>query len=105
MALDLSDTLVVGITATALFDLAEADSVFRQNYQESPATAVQDYRNYMLAREDNPLDDGTGMPLVEALLKLNKYQPEGEAPLIEVVVMSRNSPEGIGNLTPLSEKN
>jgi 5'-nucleotidase len=47
----------------------------------------------MLEREDDALEDGTGMPLVKALLDLNKYQPEGEAPLIEVVVMSRNSPE------------
>jgi 5'-nucleotidase len=39
------------------------------------------------------LEDGTGMPLVRALLDLNKYQPEGEDPLVEVVVMSRNSPE------------
>lgn len=38
------------------------------------------------------LGDGTGMPLVKALLELNKYQLEGEA-LVEVVVMSRNSPE------------
>jgi 5'-nucleotidase len=29
MAFDLSKTLVVGISATALFDLSEADSVFR----------------------------------------------------------------------------
>ncbi|GEM_PF-4597351 len=38
------------------------------------------------------LGDGIGMPLVKALLELNKYQLEGEA-LVEVVVMSRNSPE------------
>jgi 5'-nucleotidase len=93
MPLDLSDTLVVGITATALFDLSEADSVFRANYEEDKDTAIQKYRDYMLEREDDPLEDGTGMPLVKALLELNKYQPKGEPPLIEVVVMSRNSPE------------
>ena len=47
----------------------------------------------MLDREDEPLSDGTGMPLVKALLDLNKHQAKGEAPLVEVVVMSRNSPE------------
>jgi len=93
MALDLSDTLVVGISATALFDLSEADSVFQSKYKDDKQTAVTEYRNYMLERENDPLDDGTGMPLVKALLELNKFQTKGEAPLIEVVVMSRNSPE------------
>jgi 5'-nucleotidase len=93
VALDLSDTLVIGVTATALFDLSEADSVFRSKYAEDKDTAIQHYREYMLARENEPLSDGTGMPLVKALLDLNRYQPEGEPLLIEVVVMSRNSPE------------
>jgi len=93
MPLDLSDTLVVGISATALFDLGEADAVFRSRYREDKETAMAEYRKYMLERENDPLKDGTGMPLVKALLELNKYQPEGESPLIEVVVMSRNSPE------------
>ena len=61
--------------------------------KKDPATAVAEYRRYMLERENDPLDDGTGMPLVRALLDLNKYQPQDEAPLVEVVVMSRNSPE------------
>lgn len=93
MALDLSDTLVVGVTATALFDLSEADAVFRSKYAEDKDTAIQQYRDYMLAKENQPLADGTGMPLVKALLDLNRYQTPGEPPLIEVVVMSRNSPE------------
>jgi 5'-nucleotidase len=47
----------------------------------------------MLEKENDPLEDGTGMPLVKALLELNKYKNEGDNPLVEVVVMSRNSPE------------
>ncbi len=93
MSLNLSDTLVIGISATALFDLKQADEVFREKYSQDKDTAISEYRKYMLEREDEALDDGTGMPLVKALLELNKYQPEGEAPLVEVVVMSRNSPE------------
>ena len=93
MAMDLSDTLVIGISTTALFNLSEADSVFRSKYKEDRDTAIREYRNYMLERENDHLDNGTGMPLVEALLKLNQYQPEGGPPLVEVVVMSRNSPE------------
>ena len=93
MPINLSDTLVVGISATALFDLQEADKVFKEKFKQDKSTAVKEYREYMLEREDELLNDGTGMPLVKALLELNKYQPEGEPPLIEVVVMSRNSPE------------
>ncbi len=93
MSLSLSDTLVIGISATALFDLKEADDVFRQKYSQDKESAVAEYRKYMLERESQALEDGTGMPLVKALLELNQYQPQGEPPLIEVVVMSRNSPE------------
>jgi len=93
MSLNLSDTLVIGISATALFDLKEADKVFREKYSENKESAIVEYRKYMLERENEPLEDGTGLPLVKALLHLNKYQPVDEPPLIEVVVMSRNSPE------------
>ena len=47
----------------------------------------------MLKHEDDSLGPGTGMPLVEALLKLNEHGKGTESPLVEVVVMSRNSPE------------
>ena len=93
MANNLSDTLVIGISATALFDLKEADMVFREKFNLDKESAIAEYRKYMLEREGEPLKDGTGMPLVKGLLELNKYQPKDEPPLIEVVVMSRNSPE------------
>lgn len=93
MPLDLSDTLVVGITTTALFDMTDSDGVFQAKYKEDKSTAVAHYREYMLQHENEPLAPGTGMPLVQALLALNKFQSEGEGPLVEVVVMSRNSPE------------
>ena len=66
MALDLSDTLVVGISATALFDLTEADTVFRAKYAKDKQTAVVEYRAYMLQHENELLADGTGMPLVRS---------------------------------------
>ena len=93
MALDLSKTLVVGISSTALFDLSEDDRVFRARFAEDPETAVIEYRAYTLLHEDDPLADGTGMPLVKTLLALNKYKKDDAPPLVEVVVMSRNSPE------------
>lgn len=93
MPLDLSESLVIGISATALFDLSEADKIFKEKIDEDPQTAIEEYRKYMLENENEPLQDGTGMPLVKALLNLNKFQKEGEAPIVEVIVMSRNSPE------------
>jgi 5'-nucleotidase len=84
MPLNLSDTLVVGVSSTALFDLAEAEQVFHRG--------IKEYRRYMLEREGTPLEPGTALPLVRALLNLNKHgRPED--PLVEVVVMSKNSPE------------
>ncbi len=107
MGLDLSDTLVIGITATALFDLSEADKVFREKLSEDKDTAIKEYRKFMLEREDEPLHDGTGMPLVKALLNLNKYKKEQDKSiLVEVVVMSRNSPEtGIQVFNNIRKKN
>lgn len=93
MTIDLSDTLVVGISSTALFDLSESDSVFRARFKEDRETAIAEYRAYTRLRENDPLKDGTGMPLVEALLALNQNMREVDTPLVEVVVMSRNSPE------------
>ncbi|MDI9244248.1 5'-nucleotidase [Marinobacter sp. CHS3-4] len=93
MPYDLSDTLVVGISATALFDLSEADAVFRKQLETDREAAIEEYRDYMAARESEPLKPGTGFHLVKALLSLNQFQPSDQAPLVEVVVMSRNSPE------------
>lgn len=93
MPVDLSDTLVVGISSTALYDLSEADRLFRERTSIDRDKGMEEYRNYMLARENEPLAPGTGHPLVRALLKLNQYCKAGEPPLVEVVVMSRNSPE------------
>lgn len=107
MPINLSETLVIGVSATALFDLKEADGVFRAKFAMNKSTAIAEYRQYMLAHEDDPLANGTGMPLVQALLDLNeKYQTAGEAPLVEVVVMSRNSPEtGVRVLQSIRNQN
>ncbi len=93
MSINLSDTLVVGISATALFDLSRADALFRKEYAKNRDTAISQYRKFMLKREDKVLKDGTGMPLVKALLELNRYTKDKDSPMVEVVVMSRNSPE------------
>ena len=93
MPLNLEKTLVIGISATALFDLSESDTLFKTEYIKDPDHAIQTYRDYMLKHENIPLEEGIGFPLVKALLGLNKYQNQGESPLVEVVIMSRNSPD------------
>lgn len=93
MPTDFSQTLVVGISATALFDLAEADKLFEEVREFDPDKAIDEYRRYMVEREDEGLRPGTGFPLVSALLRLNSYQKDNEPPLVEVIVLSRNSPE------------
>jgi 5'-nucleotidase len=93
MALDLSRTLVVGISSTALFDLSAEDHAFRDAEAQDKDAAIVEYRKKMREAEGKPLKPGPGMPVVEALLRLNKHTPNGEPPIVEVVVMSRNSPE------------
>ncbi len=80
------EPLVVGISSSALFDLTEADAVFRTQ-------GIAAYRQHMLATENDALAPGTGFPLVRALLALNQHAPDLERPIAEVIVMSRNSPE------------
>lgn len=105
MSLDLTRTLVVGISSTALFDLEEADRLFRELRQEDPDMAIERYREYMQQREDEPLEPGTGLPLVKALLQLNEETPEGEPPITEVVILSQNSPEtGVRVLNSIRER-
>lgn len=105
MPLDLSNTLVVGISATALFDLGEEDSLFQELSKEDPESAITKYRAQMLEREDMELNAGTGYPLVMSLLKLNRFQKSGEPPLVEIVVLSRNSPEtGLRVLKTIRQK-
>lgn len=83
MPVDFSKILVVGVSSRALFNLEEEEQIFREKN-------IRGFREYQLANEDKLLEKGTAFPLVEALLKLNTHV---EKPIVEVVVMSRNSPE------------
>jgi 5'-nucleotidase len=94
MPIELNETLVVGISATALFDLSESDKIFKEKSKSDPDSAIDEYRKHMLEKENEPLEDGTGMSLVRSLLNLNEHLKEGDnTPIVEVVVISRNSPE------------
>ncbi|MDJ0976863.1 MAG: 5'-nucleotidase [Planctomycetota bacterium] len=83
MAYELDDKLVVGISTRALFDLDEAHRVFEQE-------GVEAYTRYQLDHVADVLPTGTGYPLVRGLLRINELAGE---PLVEVVIISRNSAE------------
>jgi len=104
LAFNLKNTLVIGISATALFDLSDADRLYKKEYANHPDNAIEIYREYMLKNEEVALGEGVGFPLIKALLNLNRYQKKNETPLVEVVVMSRNSPDtGIRVLNTIRE--
>ena len=83
MPLDLSDILVIGVSTRALFNLEAENEVFNKK-------GVVEFRKYQLEHEEAPLEPGTAFYLVQSLLELNK---QANKRIIEVIVMSRNSPE------------
>lgn len=84
MAYSLSDKLVIGISSRALFDLEMENGIFERQ-------GVVAYAEHQRGNEDKPLVPGSAFPLVQALLHLNTLVPEQV--LIEVVVISRNTPD------------
>ncbi|GHT31759.1 5'-nucleotidase [Bacteroidia bacterium] len=84
MPVNLKDTLVIGISSRALFDLEKENTLFDQS-------GVEEYQRYQIENENVPLEKGTAFHLIESLLKINSYRKDKQ--LIEVVVMSRNSPD------------
>lgn len=85
MTFDLSKKLVVGVASSALFDLTESDRVFR----ERGPIAYEEFQDEHLA---DPLAPGAAYPFIQRLLSLNGLEDlAGDAPAIEVIVMSRNS--------------
>lgn len=83
MPVDFSDILVIGVSSRALFNLEEENAVFEKE-------GIGGYRKYQQKKEDEPLKPGTAFVLVKSLLELNNQADER---IVEVVVMSRNSPE------------
>lgn len=82
--MDLDACLVIGISSRALFDLEEEDRVYQSQ-------GVDGYRKYQRQHEDAPLKPGTAFPLIQAFLRLNAFNCDRR--LVEVIVMSRNSPD------------
>ena len=50
MSVDFSNTLIVAVSATALFDLSESEQFFQTALSDDPDTAVDKFRRYMIER-------------------------------------------------------
>ncbi|MEU1622375.1 5'-nucleotidase [Streptomyces sp. NPDC005722] len=85
MPYELAGRLVVGVASSALFDLEEADAVFREHGEEV-------YRAYQEDHLDDTLGKGVAFSFIRRLLSLNDLSSPDD-PLVEVIVLSRNDPD------------
>lgn len=80
MPYELDHRLVVGVAPSALFDLSESDSVFKEG--------IDAYRTFQDLHIDVPLPKGAAFPFIVRLLGLNDLSPED--PLVEVIVLAKD---------------
>ncbi len=91
MAVDLTQSLVIGVSSRALFDLEEANRVYETE-------GVDAYARYQLEHAQELLQPGSGFPLVQAILRLNdraaglRLGAGTESARAEVVIVSKNNP-------------
>ena len=81
---DFKNTLMVGISSRTLFDLEEEEKLFQDK-------GIKEYRRIQREKENEELKPGTAFYLIQALLRLNNLSKTNR--LVEVIVMSKNSPE------------
>ena len=81
MSYPIEEKLVIAVAASALFELDEADAVFREK-------GVRAYRDYQRTHENDVLKPGIAFPFVRRFLELNKVFPDSQP--AEVVLLSRN---------------
>jgi 5'-nucleotidase len=81
VAPSLENLLVVGVASSALFDLTQSDAVFATQGEQA-------YRAYQEAHLADPFEPGVAFPFLRRLLQLNAL-----GPLVEIIVLSRNSPD------------
>ncbi|MCC5610590.1 5'-nucleotidase [Nostoc sp. CHAB 5834] len=76
--------LTIAVSSRALFQLEDSNDVFVNEGQDA-------FNKYMRDKEHTPLRKGTAFSLVRKLLNLNT--PGGKRDKVEVVLLSRNSPD------------
>ena len=81
MPFPIEKKLVIAVASSALFQLDEADAIFRRD-------GVRAYREYQRAHENDVLAPGIAFPFVRRFLELNRVFPDNEP--AEAVLLSRN---------------
>ena len=84
MAYQLDNKMVIGVSSRALFDLTIENEIFETQ-------GVEAYCRYQVEHEQDILKPGPGFELIKSLLALNGQGDKAD--LVEVIVMSRNSPD------------
>lgn len=84
MAYSLENRLVIGVSSRALFDLTKENEIFE-------VEGIDAYCKYQVENEEVILQPGPGFEIIRALLGINKLP--GQEGRVEVIVMSRNSPD------------
>ncbi|MDD5034753.1 MAG: 5'-nucleotidase [Methylococcaceae bacterium] len=79
--MEVNHKLVVAISSRTLFDLDDSHRIFTTEGKEA-------YCRYQVEHEDEILPPGVAFPLVRKLLAINDELPH---PLVEVILLSRNS--------------
>ena len=82
MSVKTKPKLVIAISSTALFDMAESHRIYEQK-------GVAAYAEYQRQHEDDILSPGEAFPLARKLLRIND-KLEGD-PRVEIILLSRNS--------------
>ncbi|WP_199438716.1 5'-nucleotidase [Vibrio owensii] len=75
--------IVIAVSSSALFDTKEEELFFESN-------GVDAYKKYCIEHANVPFEKGSAYPLIKKLLHLNEVS-DGERPVVEVVILSRNS--------------
>ncbi len=83
MTLSLDQILVIGVSSRALFHMEYENAIFEEK-------GLKAFSLHQMEHADQVLEKGTAFPLIQALLNLNTLSGKH---LVEVVVMSKNSPD------------
>lgn len=84
MADSLKKKLVIGVSTRTLFCLHTENEIFEKQ-------GVEAYSAYQRAHEKEVLKPGPGFALIQSLLRLNRLP--GQENRVEVILMSKNSPD------------
>lgn len=84
MSYPIDKKLVIAVSSSALFDLTDSHHVFLER-------GIEEYRRHQEAHLDTPFGHGVAFPFIRRFLRINEVFAD-ERP-VEVVLLSRNSPE------------